>query len=227
MVDASGQTIVAKPDRERGSLLWACQGRRLGQLRRRHRADAPAPTPLATSSCSRLPWPVALAADLLNTWQGLAPFWPDEITCMLRIAGGPWRKLMGPVPPVSCKGYYLGDQATLNDLLRPVDQHRPAIDDIYRGRSPSWRLSPDSRMTRWIRCGRPSLTTRAGAAHVRRHRHHRHQTWRTARIPKTFIQFDNYGRRPSIGCRPNRDRFFFSASGRATLFLAPVPVHLE
>jgi FAD/FMN-containing dehydrogenase len=109
LVDATGNILHADAA-QNADLFWACRGGggSFGVITemtlQAHPVDAVTVLDLA--------WPLDQSASALAAWQGVAPFWPDELTTSPQLNGTPKGAL-------TLDGLFLGEPATLQPLLDP------------------------------------------------------------------------------------------------------------
>src|SRR5262249_31798727 len=110
LVLASGRRIRAS-EADNAELLWACRGGggSFG-IATALRLQA---HPIGDVVIFECRWPFARAAAVVATWQQQAPFWPDELTASLEINGT-------TAGTVTSEGMWLGSEAALRRLLRPL-----------------------------------------------------------------------------------------------------------
>lgn len=109
MVDGSGRILHAS-DSENPDLFWACRGGGgsfgvVTQMTLQAQA-------IGNVTVLDLAWSLDQASAVLDSWQNLAPFWPDELTTSLQINGT-------AAGTLTLDGLFLGDPGTLQPLVDP------------------------------------------------------------------------------------------------------------
>jgi len=98
---------------ENSDLFWACRGGGGGNFGIVTYFDVMS-HPVPNVSTFLATWPWSEAAAVIDAWQGFAPVAPDELfsTCYVRTGT--------PEPSIECFGQFLGPQAQLASLLKPL-----------------------------------------------------------------------------------------------------------
>jgi FAD/FMN-containing dehydrogenase len=118
MIDADGKTLRASAD-ENQDLFWACRGGGGGHFGIITALEFQV-YPIDHVVIFSLRWPADRAKAVFKTWQAWAPHAVDELTCLLSLSALP-----GKIHSIRCVGEFIGDEAALRKVLRPITNSIP------------------------------------------------------------------------------------------------------
>jgi FAD/FMN-containing dehydrogenase len=112
IVTADGRYLHCSA-RKNPDLFWACRGGGGGNFGIVTYFDVRS-HPVPDVSTFTVTWPWSQAAEVIGAWQGFAPGAPDELFSICYLRSG------SSGPSIQCFGQFLGPQAQLGGLLKPL-----------------------------------------------------------------------------------------------------------